>query len=61
MPLATDLNGTWVWDYRSDPVTWTEDPTVNATDDALLPVDPPTAIEGWLKLLPPPAGGSATP
>ena len=61
MPLATDLSGTWVWDYRSDPVTWTEDPTVNATDDALLPVDPPTAIEGWLKLTPPPASGNAGP
>ncbi len=60
MPLATDLNGTWVWDYRSDIATWTEDPTVNATDDALLPADPPTAIEGWLKLEPPPATGSAS-
>ena len=58
MPLATDLNGTWVWDYRSDAATWTEDPTVNATDDALLPADPPTAIEGWLKLRPPPPSGS---
>lgn len=59
MPLATDLNGTWVWDYRSDAATWTEDPTTNATDDALLPADPPTAIEGWLKLKPPPPSGSA--
>jgi len=61
MPLATDLNGTWVWDYRSDTATWTEDPTVNATDNALLPADPPTAIEGWLKLKPPPATGSDGP
>jgi hypothetical protein len=61
MPLATDLNGTWVWDYRSDTATWTEDPTVNATDDALLPADPPTAIEGWLKLKPPPASGDVAP
>jgi hypothetical protein len=61
MPLATDLNGTWVWDYRSDATTWQQDPTTNATDDALLPIDPPTAVEGWLKLTPPAAGGSATP
>jgi hypothetical protein len=61
MPLATDLNGTWVWDYRSDATTWTQDPTTNATDDALLQIDPPTAIEGWLKLEPPSAGGSTSP
>lgn len=53
MPLATGLNGTWVWDYRADAVTWEENPTTNATDDALLGSNPPTASEGWLKLLPP--------
>jgi hypothetical protein len=61
MPLAIDLNGTWVWDYRTAAATWTEDPTANATDDALLPPDPPTAIEGWLKLKPPAAGGASSP
>jgi hypothetical protein len=61
MPLAIDLNGTWVWDYRSDAASWTEDPTTNATDDALLPPDPPNAIEGWLKLKPPATGGGSKP
>ena len=56
MPLPTDLNGTWVWDYRSDATTWTEDPATNATGDALLPRDPATAIEGWLRLSPPKPG-----
>jgi len=53
MPLATDLNGTWVWDYRSDASKWAEDPATNATDNALLGADPPMGIEGWLKLKPP--------
>ncbi|MEO8880070.1 MAG: hypothetical protein ABI446_06690, partial [Gemmatimonadaceae bacterium] len=53
MPLATDLNGTWVWDYRADATTWTEDDATNATDDALMSRDPASAIEGWLRLVPP--------
>jgi hypothetical protein len=60
MPLATDLGGTWVWDYRSDASTWAEDPATNATDNALLAQDPPTGIEGWLKLQPPGAKGAAS-
>jgi hypothetical protein len=58
MPLPADLNGTWVWDYRSDAAKWNEDPTTNATDAALLSIDPATAIEGWLKLKPPQTGRS---
>jgi hypothetical protein len=52
MPLATDLAGTWVWDYRADAVAWKEGAVTNATDDALLGTDPPDASEGWLKLVP---------
>ncbi len=57
MPLATDLNGMWVWDYRSAASAWAESPASNATHDALLPVDPPGGVEGWLRLTPqaPPA------
>jgi len=51
MPLATDLNGTWVWDYRADPTSWSESPVTNATGDALL--NPAGAFEGWLRLEPP--------
>jgi hypothetical protein len=58
MPLATDLNGIWVWDYRTDAVAWKEGTVTNATDDALLGTDPPEASEGWLKLAPPPDSGS---
>jgi hypothetical protein len=54
MPLATDLNGSWSWDYRSDANTWAELPVQNATQDALLPADPPSGTEGWLRLTPPP-------
>ncbi len=53
MPLATDIKGSWVWDNRADAADWMEKPVANATDDALLGSDPPTASEGWLKLLPP--------
>ena len=42
MPLATDIAGTWVWDYRADAVAWNEDTVTNATDNALLGADPPT-------------------
>ena len=53
MPLATDINGTWSWDYRTDVNTWVEAPVTNATQDALLPADPPSGTEGWLRLTPP--------
>jgi hypothetical protein len=53
MPVPVDLNGTWSWDHRSDVNTWEELPVTNATQDALLPADPPTGTEGWLRLTPP--------
>jgi hypothetical protein len=59
MPLATDINGTWSWDYRSDASTWVELPVQNATQDAILPVDPPSGTEGWLRLTPPPPKASS--
>jgi len=54
MPLATDIAGTWSWDYRSDANTWTEANVTNATQDAILPPDPASGTEGWLRLTPPP-------
>jgi hypothetical protein len=53
MPLATDIRGTWSWDYRADANTWAELPITNTTQDALLPPDPPSGIEGWMRLSPP--------
>jgi hypothetical protein len=53
MPIPTDINGTWSWDYRADANTWAELPVTNATQDAILPADPPTGTEGWLRLSPP--------
>jgi hypothetical protein len=59
MPLATGLDGTWVWDYRADAAAWAENPVTNATDDALLGRNPASGSEGWLKLQPPkPTAGS---
>jgi hypothetical protein len=55
MPLPIDLNGTWSWDYRSDANSWSESPVTNATQDAILPPDPPSGTEGWLRLSPPAA------
>jgi hypothetical protein len=54
MPIPTDMAGTWVWDYRSAATQWAENAATNATDDALLPQNPPSAMEGWLKLEPEP-------
>jgi hypothetical protein len=56
MPVAVDLNGTWSWDYRSDANTWVESPVTNATQDAILPPDPPSGTEGWLRMSPPQQG-----
>jgi hypothetical protein len=52
MPVANELQGTWSWDHRSDVSTWADDPVTNATTDALLPADPASGTEGWLKLTP---------
>lgn len=58
MPVATELNGTWSWDHRSDVNTWASDPVTHATQEALLPADPPEGSEGWLRLTPKSAEGS---
>ncbi len=52
MPIAAELNGTWSWDHRRDVTTWANDPVTHATQDALLPPDPPVGSEGWLRLTP---------
>jgi hypothetical protein len=54
MPIPVDLDGTWSWDYRADANTWAELPVTNARQDAILPPDPPSGTEGWLRLTPPP-------
>jgi len=53
MPIPHDINGTWSWDHRVDVTTWSNDAVTHATQDALLPPDPPTGSEGWLRLTPP--------
>jgi hypothetical protein len=60
MPLATDLSGNWVWDYRADAVAWQWGAVTTATDDALLGSDPSEASEGWLKLVPPAPGSGSS-
>ena len=52
MPVATELNGTWSWDHRVDVNVWSNDPVTHATQEALLPPDPPEGSEGWLRLTP---------
>jgi hypothetical protein len=59
MPVASEIAGSWSWDHRQQVVDWVEDPVVNATQDALLDDRPSRASEGWLRLGPPPEGGSA--
>jgi hypothetical protein len=61
MPVAVDLHGTWSWDHRTDVTTWENLPVAHATQDALMPQDPPVGSEGWLRLRPhaPDTEGSA--
>ena len=54
MPIPTEAFGAWSWDHRTSITAWSEDKVVNATDDAILPVDPVTGNEGWLRLSPTP-------
>jgi hypothetical protein len=54
MPVAADLAGTWTWNHRADVATWSDDPVVNATDDALMTAKVAVAEEGWLTLHPQP-------
>ncbi|HYK35311.1 hypothetical protein [Alloacidobacterium sp.] len=52
MPVAVESFGTWSWDHRTTITAWGEDKVVNATQDAILPVDPVNGTEGWLRLVP---------
>ncbi|HEY3626485.1 MAG TPA: hypothetical protein VGL00_09375 [Terracidiphilus sp.] len=56
MPVAVESFGNWSWDHRTSITAWGEDKVVNATQDAILPVDPVSATEGWLRLVPTPPG-----
>ncbi|HTJ28908.1 MAG TPA: hypothetical protein VL346_00310, partial [Acidobacteriaceae bacterium] len=60
MPIAVESFGSWSWDHRTSITAWGEDPVVNATQDAILPIDPVSATEGWLRLAPNPATDSGT-
>lgn len=60
MPIPTDLQGAWTWDHRTDINKWSNDPVADSTGDALIPVDPPAAHEGWLQLNPPAPKDSGT-
>ncbi len=59
MPLATDINGTWVWDYRSDAASLDRGSDHERHRQRAAGRDPPRQIEGWLKLTPPPFAGKA--
>ena len=60
MPVAVESFGNWSWDHRTSITAWGEDKVVNATQDAILPPDPVSATEGWLRLVPTPSGPSET-
>jgi hypothetical protein len=52
MPVAVDLHGSWSWDHRKSVTEWENQPVTHATQEALLPQDPPIGSEGWLRLRP---------
>jgi len=59
MPVPNEIHGSWAWDHRTDITTWSEDPIVNATQDAHLRPDPASGTEGWLRMEPPPPPGTS--
>lgn len=60
MPVAVESFGTWSWDHRTSITSWGEDKVVNATQDAILPADPVSGTEGWLRMTPAPSGQTET-
>ncbi len=60
MPVAVESFGSWSWDHRTSITAWGEDKVVNATQDAILPIDPVTGSEGWLRLMPNPPNQPTT-
>jgi hypothetical protein len=60
MPVAVESFGSWSWDHRATITAWAEDKVVNATQDAILPIDPVTGSEGWLRLMPNPPNQPTT-
>jgi hypothetical protein len=63
MPIATDIAGTWTWNYKADVARWVEEQILNASHDAFLDDTPAEGTEGWLRLtpLPPPAAPPGQP
>jgi IPT/TIG domain len=60
MPIPNEIHGTWSWDHRSTVTDWAEDKVANTTGDALIPPDPATAQEGWLRMQPQTTEGSSS-
>ncbi|MEZ4444531.1 MAG: hypothetical protein R3B72_35985 [Polyangiaceae bacterium] len=56
MPIAAEIGGAWTWTHRADVDRWAEEEVVHAGQEALLPPDPCTLTEGWLRLSPKPEG-----
>jgi hypothetical protein len=52
MPIPAEIGAAWTWTHRADVDRWAEEEIVHAGHEALLPPDPVTASEGWLKMTP---------
>jgi hypothetical protein len=61
MPIATDIAGTWTWNYKADVARWAEEEILNAGHDAVLDDTPAVGTEGWLRLTPTPPPASPGP
>ena len=60
MPKITALPANQVFTARTTETTWQDDPIAAATQDALLPDDPPVLREGYIRAQPPAPGGTGT-
>lgn len=60
MPIATDIAGTWTWNYKADVARWVEEEILNAGHGAVLDDTPAEGTEGWLRMTPPPSPASSS-
>jgi hypothetical protein len=61
LPVVSALPKRQSWTRRESPTTWRDDPIVAATQEAMLPDQPATAQEGYVRARIEPEDGSEPP
>ena len=52
LPLISSFGDDQIWTRRDTTFTWKDDPILAATQTALLPEDPATVQEGYIRIAP---------